>query len=726
MRESAIADLARSGITAADAEAAGMFDVDNASTIYPDFKPEPAIVIPYYDPGRRMVTFGAEHKLFCRIRYLTPRVDKLTFANRGKILRYTQPEASGIHAYFPMTGDVDWQRISEDAAEPVIITEGEKKSLAATLAGFPVIGLGGVFNFADKSGALIPELADMEWKGRDTYICFDSDATLNPNILAAEARLVDELQRKRGARCYLVRLPQSGESKVGLDDYLLSHGAQGFVALLQSAPSLGALDAKVVALNKSVAWIERENLVYDLETRLFVPKDSFVNGSRFSSLKHITTGGKQRSAPKEISVAATWLQHPHAQRFSEVLFRPNEGTVVTGDFGRPALNLWNGWDAGEGDVQPFLDLTSFLFRGLRDEHRDLPLKLMAYKTQNPQEKIPLAMVLLGTQGCGKTLWSECLVAAFSPYSTVVTSKSFYSEFQGWMETALFAVITEAESEDMKKGGDILKSLISDLQRPMNEKFRPARQINSYTMYVITSNKRAVGAFAPDDRRMIVVDCPPASSHGSLAEQFAYYDRVRAWKAAGGGKALLGYLLSYDLQGWRPPSRAPMTPEKYMAYIESLTPIQKLAEDMRTASDQTVKLWLDQAVAWAQIAELSSNPAMVNMGRATLDNVRHFEIRPWYTPEELALIFPHVVQQLLGSRMDSRMPAGKISAELREAGVPYLQCADDPRGFKFRGQVKQYLVVADFDEWRQPIRQDYFEQRMQHWPKYGSMMKRGAL
>lgn len=695
-----------------------MFDVDDASKVHRDFKAEPALIIPYFDPERRLLTFGANGSAFCRIRYLEQRQQPVGFKPK-KTQRYSQPKGSGIHAYFAPV--IEWPRIVADPIEPVIITEGEKKAVASIALGIPTIGLGGVFNFADQAGDLIAELASVEWKGRDVYICFDSDAALNPNILAAEARLVDELQRKRGARCYLVRLPQDGDAKVGLDDYLQSHGASGLLSLLQTAPSLGALDAKVVALNKSVAWIERENLIYDIDTKLFIPKDSFITGSRFSTLKHISPGSGPKATPKEISVAQKWLTHPHAQRFSEILFRPGEGPTVRGEYGQAALNMWTDWESEPGDVTPFLQLTEFLFQNLRPDDRELPLKLLAYKAQNPQEKVPLALVLIGPQGCGKTLWSECVREAFSPYGIDVTPSALAGEFQGWLEKSLVAVINEAKGEDIQSASEQLKALISDLKRPMNEKYRPVRQINTYTFYIITSNRRAVGAFSADDRRMIVADCPPKMT-GPAAE--ALYEtlgqRKGKWFHGGGPRHLLHYLRTLDLKGWRPPSSAPMSAEKFMAYIESLTPVQRLAAEMRDASDTTVKFWLDSALAWARQAELSNNPSLASLARATISNVDRFEVRDWYSPEELALMFPAIIATTLGSKYNQTTPAGHISRELREAGVPFLVSADDPRGFRWQGQIRQYLVVSNFEDWRAPLRQADFDRLMKQWPTYGKI------
>lgn len=714
MLEAAAKDLARSGISVSDAEAADIFAVENAQDIYPDFRPEPALVIPYYTPEGELIMFGSAQP-FCRVRYIGGKKAK---GFGGKELpKYGQPAASGSQVYF--APGIDWPRLLDSPKEPLLITEGEKKSLAGCLAGYPVIGLGGVFNWVKKGGELLPALANIVWEGRDVYIVFDSDAATNPNIQLAEARLVEELQHKRGARCYLVRLPSDKASKVGLDDYLVSHGAPAFAELLRKAPALGALDAKVVALNRSVAWIEAEGMVYDLEDKRFIKKDNFITGSRFSALTHTMLGGAQRTAPKAVSVAKTWLTHAHAQRFGEILFRPSEGRTVQTQYGRPALNMWEPWAPEAGDVRPFLALTDYLFQSMAPKDRDLPLKLMAYKAQHPQEKIPLALVLVGTPGCGKTLWSEVLQDAFSPYSAAVTSKSFHGEFQGWLETSLLAVINEAEGEDMLKGADILKALISDLQRPMNEKFRPARQINTYTSYILTSNRRVVGAFAADDRRMIVVDCPKPSKECKL---YTDLSRKNHWRQNGGPSAVLHYLLSYDLKGWEPPAAAPMTTEKHMAYKESLTVVQELADQMQTADENTIKMWLDQSAAWADTAILSSNPHLVSAAQSTLEGISHMQIRPWYEPRELALLFPNLVASLLGSRYDRNTPPGRISRELREAGIRYLVCKDDPKGFKWKGVTRQYLIVCDFDDWTMPLAQADFERLMKSWETYGARRK----
>jgi hypothetical protein len=145
--------------------------------------------------------------------------------------------------------------------------------------------------------------------------------------------------------------------------------------------------------------------------------------------------------------------------------------VVQGETGRPALNMWTGWDPGKGRAAlPGTDKLSV--QESAGGSARFPLKLIAYKAQNPQEKVPLALVLLGPQGCGKSMWGEIVRDAFAPYGFSVDSSQLVSEFQGWIERSLVAVMDEAKGEDMFRGADKLKTLISGLA-PADERKVPA-------------------------------------------------------------------------------------------------------------------------------------------------------------------------------------------------------------------------------------------------------------
>jgi putative DNA primase/helicase len=81
---------------------------------------------------------------------------------------------------------------------------------------------------------LLPELEAIKWFGREVFITFDSDAASNPNVIAAEARLVDELMRKRGAKVTIVRLPPSDQGKEALDTFLQKFQVAGLLELIKN------------------------------------------------------------------------------------------------------------------------------------------------------------------------------------------------------------------------------------------------------------------------------------------------------------------------------------------------------------------------------------------------------------------------------------------------------------------------------------------------------------
>jgi len=151
--------------------------------------------------------------------------------------KYLAPAGSIVRAYIPEAV----RPFLGNPAQPIIVTEGEKKTLTATQAGFPTIGLSGVDCWhVKKSTALIPDLEHVAWKGREVFIVFDSDAADNPRVRENESLLGATLGA-HGAKVRVVRLPpgpQNGDgkaAKVGLDDYLVAHGADALRKLLTTA-----------------------------------------------------------------------------------------------------------------------------------------------------------------------------------------------------------------------------------------------------------------------------------------------------------------------------------------------------------------------------------------------------------------------------------------------------------------------------------------------------------
>lgn len=165
-------------VTREYAEKAGLRALDAAHSKAHGFYPAlPGIVIPYLHPLTK------EMLPIRRIRYFDPP----TIA--GKVRRYSQPKETPVEAYFDP--NVDWKRVFANPKIPLHIVEGEVKALCANLHGFTTIGLGGVDSFGGPS--LTPLLNLPKWKGREVFICYDSDASSKEGILRAEHRLAEVL-----------------------------------------------------------------------------------------------------------------------------------------------------------------------------------------------------------------------------------------------------------------------------------------------------------------------------------------------------------------------------------------------------------------------------------------------------------------------------------------------------------------------------------------------------
>ena len=69
----------------------------------------------------------------------------------------------------------------------------------------------------------IDDLNLIEWEGRDVIIIPDSDVFHRQDLLRAVYAFGREL-RERGASVSVAEIPQSGQRKIGLDDYLVAGG----------------------------------------------------------------------------------------------------------------------------------------------------------------------------------------------------------------------------------------------------------------------------------------------------------------------------------------------------------------------------------------------------------------------------------------------------------------------------------------------------------------------
>jgi hypothetical protein len=128
-------------------------------------------------------------------------------------MKYAQPPKTGARLYMPFPVD----------DRPLVVCEGEKKTLAAYQAGFNSLGIGGIWNWLSH-GEPIADLNLINWDGREVTIIPDSDVFQRPDLLRAIYALGREIQAL-GASVLIAQIPQPAVVKVGLDDFLVAGGS---------------------------------------------------------------------------------------------------------------------------------------------------------------------------------------------------------------------------------------------------------------------------------------------------------------------------------------------------------------------------------------------------------------------------------------------------------------------------------------------------------------------
>src|SRR5262245_30032213 len=150
VRIDGLARLAQSGLVDGDARSLGItyHDAAEVARMCDTFKPLPAMRIPYWraDDMAKPLAPWPSLPQFYRLRYLG-RLDASFADNTRKPPRYAQPSGTGVCAYFPRVGGIDWPTVMRSPTMPLIVTEGELKAAASCKISFPAIGLGGVWNW---------------------------------------------------------------------------------------------------------------------------------------------------------------------------------------------------------------------------------------------------------------------------------------------------------------------------------------------------------------------------------------------------------------------------------------------------------------------------------------------------------------------------------------------------------------------------------------------------
>lgn len=663
--------LLSSGLTSSDGSALGMYEVASAATLDKALEARPALVIPYMGLDGKPMSAHPQWPNFYRVRYLDkPKVDFKKVAGE-KDQRYAQPFGSGVCAYFPKS--VNWSEISKDAEFDLIITEGELKAAAACQAGFPTIGLGGVWNFrSSKDGVwFLPELEQVEWARRTVFICFDSDYLEKPNVCLAMGALCEELQ-ERGALVRILTLPEGEDgAKVGLDDYLLGHTADDLKERLLEADPLG-MSRALWRMNDEVLYVEDPGMIVVEETFQKMSPDAFKAHSRWAT----SSATETRISPKgelhreKVPAAPVWLRWPMRRTVRRLTYAPGQ-PLITED---QELNQWPGWGVKprRGDVQPFLKLTKFLFAGTEPGVLDWFYDWLAYPIQNPGAKMFSAVVIHGVaQGTGKTLIGYTMGKIYGQNFKEITDDDLEETF--WAENKQFILGDEVSGKDNRQYMNTLKRLITKETTTINIKFIPQYELPNCMNFLFTSQHSDSFFLEDKDRRFCIVEV----QDDPLPIKF--YQEYDEWYKKGHGcAALMHWLLERKIdKDFNPAAPAPRTAAK---------------ERMIAATKGDLGSW---------VYELKNFPDQV----LRFGQMRH--TRDLFSSKELLAIYEQ-------DHVNAKVTAVGLGRQLAAAG--FFQVNDGNAVLNPQtGKMERFFCVRNLHEWRGVKDKKKIEQHLKKQP-----------
>lgn len=247
---------------------------------------------------------------------------------------------------------------------------------------------------------------------------------------------------------------------------------------------------------------------------------------------------------KPVTWAQQWLMDPDRRQYDDVVFHPSP--PGEDDAPEGVYNRWQGFAYEPKKGKSCEKLIAHIFNNICSENAELfdwVIAFFAKIVQRPRERVGVALVLRGKQGCGKSKVFEIFGKLLGPHHKVADSARYLTgQFNAHMEDCLLLQIDEGFWAGDKEALGRLKGLITSSQQMIEGKGRDPVLMDNYVHLGMTSNEIWVVPAGMEERRFCVLDVSDAEMQN--AEYFAAID---AEAENGGYEAFLQYLMDFDLK-----------------------------------------------------------------------------------------------------------------------------------------------------------------------------------
>lgn len=505
--------------------------------------------------------------------------------------KYRSPFRKGEFAYLPRGVGIDWVAVAGSAEVPVIITEGEYKSIKVCSEWkLPCIGLGGVWMFhASKPGW--PGGMDLNWAGREVFIVYDADteSTLErplkggvKGVEGASKRLANKLYQEHAVPTllYIARTEtfikaraRDQNVKMGLDDYIEAGGSWGELLATRENPiehaGLAYLMDRYAYYRGSVTGI------VEVKTGVFYKVNDWYNvEANCIGTSLVEKGGKL--VPVKLRFPTMYMEHPERPEFSQWVFDPSSAFGLDQEKG--TYNRWRGMEVegwvGEGESEQYKDVIS-MWRAFVErlcggrEQADYFEKWCADLFQNPGRKTTIAMLLRSSlMGVGKSLLGEVLRDIVGKtHSSRIGLKDLVHHFNSLLGDKVLLQIDEV-NDFRKEHESKLNELVTDETCVVTLKGRDSLTVANFARLFLTANGVAPMALNEHNRRWYVME-PDLTVEDEQGEWAQWVGNVvaKTLRSPDGLRFLRFYFDTIDIRDWVPTARVPKT-EAMMDIVEA--------------------------------------------------------------------------------------------------------------------------------------------------------------
>ncbi len=348
---------------------------------------------------------------------------------------------------------------------------------------------------------------------------------------------------------------------------------------------------------------------------------------------------------KEVAMLLTnFLKSVNTHVYTSVAFDPRPQP-------EEVLNLWR-----PHAVLPmpgcFALIEVFLFEIICDGDRysyNYLLYYLAHMLQKPEEKPTVAVILLGGQGIGKgafykllkTIWRYTMrqVQSIDEVTGRFTAAALEQSLGVWMDEALFA--------GDKKSADRLKALITEDRITIEEKYQPAKTMQSFHRIFGASNHEHFVPTDRDDRRFFFLRVNEAwkQDASKFAPLFAAYSDGHSVPA------FVHHLLNLDIYKFNPAAERPKTSEHAKQKILSLEGLDRFLYEALQAAGiaESPGLYGRMAKPWGDKLVIATDDLR--------DAIREFDrSAERYKPMSASKLKPDL-KKIFSTAQDSRFQEG---------------------------------------------------------------------